>query len=75
MKKKYKIFLFSSFLLVFFLNSHELFASENKKKLPVISNSDACMNYYNKVSTSTNRNWHVLIILFKIWVLHLKHHR
>ena len=54
MKKKYKIFLFSSFLLVFFLSSYELFASENKKKLPVISNSDACMNYYNKVSTSTN---------------------
>ena len=22
--------------------------------MPVISNSDACMNYYNKVSTSTN---------------------
>ena len=65
MKKKYKIFLFSSFLLVFFLNSHELFASENKKILPALSQTDAYMNYYNKVSGSPNPE------LTYVFLLHL----
>jgi len=54
MKKKYKILLFTSILFLFFSNSIYLSASESTKALPQISNADACMNYYNKVSTSPN---------------------
>jgi len=53
MKKKYKT-LFASILFLFFSNSLHLIASENKKILPALSQTDACMNYYNKVSGSPN---------------------